>query len=191
MKKTYISLGILVLLISLTSARAELLVSPETQSTCCDVLRYDVSITNPFNVQRAFTLKAEIDSEDIWISLEPELILLPPEESETLTLFVRPNCDMESGEYTIKVSSECGICESYIKEAEVTLNIDNCIIQEPLEPDEPEEEPEIPDEPEVNQSQDDSPTGAAVSSEKDSLILIVFALLIVTILVILALIKKK
>jgi hypothetical protein len=186
MKKIYLGIGILVLLISLTSARAELIVSPETQSTCCSILQYDVTITNPFNAQRGFTLNSEVNSEDIWVSLEPKLILLPSEATETLTLFVRPTCGMDAGEYTIQVSSECGICESYVEEAEVKVVIDDCIVLEPLEP----EEPEIPEEPETNQSQNDSPTGLAVSSDKDTLVLSIVALLAITLIVIVVLIKK-
>ena len=204
MRKVYLILGILALLVSLVGVRADLQVIPDSQGACCENLQYRVIVSNDYINQISYTLEADsLDTDSMWVSLEPGTVLVPGRESQELLMFVRPDCDLASGEYRVRVTMEhlgncdevCGdLCtyEDGHVDVKVVIGAD-CIVVEPIEPEPEPVEPE-PVEPEnttpqINQT--DAPTGAVVSSDNDYTVIGVLFILLGLFIIMLVLIQRQ
>jgi len=196
MKKLYVILGILSILVSILSVRgAALDASPLEESACCEAVQYTIEISNNVSVQRFFKLTATPDSEDIKVILQPDSIVVPANSKQDLVMLVRPACGMPAGDYTIKIASElqgncpetCGeICWYVSGEAKVRLTVpEGC--EPPEKPQEPQNTTII-----TNNTQGETPTGAVIAANGDDYVTIgaLFVLLGV-LMILLALIKRS
>jgi hypothetical protein len=196
MKKLYVILGILAILVSVLSVRGAVLdASPREESACCETVQYTIEISNDLSVQRFFKLTATPDSEDIKVILQPDSIMIPANSKQDLVMLVRPACGMPAGDYTIRITSElqdncpetCGeLCPYASGEAEVKL-----IVPEGCEP--PEKPHELPDVTITadNTTQGETPTGAVVTANGDDYTAIgALFLLLGVLMILLALIKR-
>lgn len=178
MNYIYVILGVMSILLAVASARAELSVSPQLQETCCDVLQYDVVLSNTDNaLKRVYSIDVT-SYKDVWASLEPELIVLQPREELPLTMFVRPSCEASPGSYDITITVECTNCVDLTETAEVTAVKQDCAPKEEIVIDEPVVEPET-------QIPEESPTGAIVSTEDSTLAIILIVLVLAVVMLML------
>lgn len=131
MDKAYLIVGILAL--SLVSGAAGITLTPASQDSCCGLLKYEVTLANsdPL-VQKVFTIEVKsLDSKDIWVSLEPDVVVVPAGGDVKLTMFVRADCGTAPGDYRIRVSAggcakeaACGAdCAETSEQAEAVLKI--------------------------------------------------------------------
>ena len=171
MKKLYVILGILSILVSIISVRGAVLdASPLEESACCETVQYTVEISNNVSVQRFFKLTATPDSEDIKVILQPDSIIVPANSKQDLVMLVRPACGMPTGDYAIRITSElqgncpetCGETCSYASgEAEVRLTVpEGC---------EPPEKPQGSQNVTITNdtTQGETPTGAVITANGD------------------------
>ena len=202
----YVVLGVAAILISLgiSSARGEeIVVSPQTQRMCCGTMAYNVHITNDHKFQRAYDFQVDsLDSDEIWVSLEPKTVLVPSGQEEELMMFVRAECDLPYGEYRIKLTVQKF---EEVLEEEVVLQIpSDCARKGPGEAEAQEEaedgaqeeaedgaqEQETVDgEAEAVNETDATPTGAAIETE-DNAFAIGLLLVLVGILIIILVISQ-
>jgi len=198
MKKLYVILGILFILISILSVRGAVLdASPLEESACCEAVQYTIEISNNVSVQRFFKLTATPDSEDIKVILQPDSIIVPANSKQDLVMLVRPACGMPPGDYQIKIVSElqgncpeaCGeICPYVSGEAQVKLTVpEGC---NPPEAKPPAQNTTIL----INNTiaESTTPTGAVIAANGDDYVTIgaLFVLLGV-LMILLALIKRS
>lgn len=194
--KLYVVLGVAAILMSLgiSSARGEEIeISPDSQKMCCGTIAYNVHITNDDRFQRAYDFQVEsLDTDEIWVSLEPKTVLVPSGQEEDLMMFVRAECDLPHGEYRIRLA--VGKFEEVL-EKEVVLQIPGgCARRQ--EPDEAEEQPaEEPQGQELTEEETDAvnetdatPTGAAIATGNNNfaigLLLVLLGILIIFLIII-------
>jgi hypothetical protein len=199
MNKTYISLGVLAILLSFGIARAEIGASPQNQSACCEPVFYEIGLLNHLDTAQVFEISAEAEEGDIKVTLQPDAIKLNPSEEETLLMMAKPACEMAPGQYRIIITSlYTGACEDvcgqyceFTEEDDVVLTVPKTCLA-PTEPEVTE-----PPEPEQNltentteQNRTETPTGAAVSAENDHLSIGILFILLGIFIIFLALIQR-
>ncbi len=144
MDRLYIIVGILAL--SLASGASGITISPASQGSCCGLLKYEVTLANPNPlVQKAFAIEAlSLDSGYIWVSLEPDAVVVPAGGEEKLVMFVRAECGTAPGEYKIRVSATCMQgCAETSERAEAVLSIPaSCAPAQPQPDTQPDNQPD-------------------------------------------------